>query len=145
MISTLILNAALAAGPSIAVTPDDVAATALRHETSRHDGAMVLCLQVDRHDPVAAVLAAAQGPGLTVVAGSQCELVMDTKSGSRHRASGRKALFIDVWGYRAGADGFVYVEVTYYHHGLWGGTRTLALRRISGTWFVQAVTPAAVS
>ena len=129
---------ALAVTAQPAAVPEDVAAAALRYATSGRSGEMVICIEVDGRDPSPPVLAAAQQSTLKVVPGSECTRVVDTKRGSRHVATNRKAVFVNVWGYRAGQEGYVYVEVTDFHHGLWGGSRTYALRRSpNGSWLVQ--------
>ncbi len=103
----------------------------------------IACMSVDGHDAPAPLIETVQArmgdTGLQLVSSSNCERIAEEDPGSRHRASGRPAMLVDVGRFRAHAADAGEVEYTAYHHRLFATYRTLEVRRIDGRWQVVKV------
>lgn len=127
---------------SVSATLAPIARAVLARAISRAPAlasAPVLCLSVDGHDAPAALVASLQAPQRAVVPQSQCVLVPDSDRGSYHRASGRPAMLLEVTAFRPTAPDAGTVELSAYHHRLWGDYKTLQVGIVDGRWQVVKV------
>jgi hypothetical protein len=114
--------------------PDDLARTVLLEEIGQLDGVragFVPCLSVDSMDVDASTLEAVRKVYPDVVPGSECQWL---KSGSVHKASGRKAMLVNVFGYKRSGE----IEFEARHHMKWATMKTLQVRRESSGWRIVA-------
>ena len=117
-----------------ASTPNDLAQTVLMEEIGQLDGVrmgFVPCLSVDSIDIDAQTLESLRRVYPNVVPGSECQWDM---SGSFHKASGRKAMLVNVFGYKRSGE----IELEARHHGKFGTMKTLQVRRESSGWIIVA-------
>jgi len=114
-----------------ASVPDDLARTVLLEELPLeegifHDG-FLACVAVDDRDANAKLLAALRDAHIDAVPASECQW---DPAGSYHRVSRRKALLVNVHGYkRAGT-----VEFETSHHMKYATRKTLEVARGSSGW-----------
>lgn len=84
-----------------AAVPDDLARTVLLEELPREEGiareGFLACVAVDSQDANANLLAALQDAHIEAVPASQCQW---ENTGSYHRTSKRKAMLVNVYGYK---------------------------------------------
>src|SRR5690242_12133770 len=123
--ASIVLGASADQAPSRAI-PEDIQIAAFRSEVSSHKD-LVLCLQASDADPPQAVLNATAADGKTVVAGSQCEEVLDVHKGSFHKASGKPAIFLRLGGYRQIDASHVELGFVSYRHGRSAESATISL------------------
>jgi hypothetical protein len=117
--------------------PEDVQIAAFKSEVPSHKKDFVLCLRVNESNPPPAVLSAVASDERTIVAGSECEEVMDVNKGSFHRASGRPAMFLSLSGFREVSASHAELGLVSYHHGLWAEGVKLFLERTASGWVVS--------
>ena len=113
--------------------PVDLARTVLLQEIPVTDGVaqagFLACVAIDSRDADAKTLRLLREARIDAVAASECQWVMGS-SGTFHRASGRKALLVDVHGYKR--QGTVQYEAR--HHGKFATMKTLEVARSSDGW-----------
>lgn len=129
VVSAVVLSACTAG------VPDDLARAVLVHELPSIDGianeGFLACVAVESHDVDTETLAALRAVHVEAVPASECQWVMDGR-GSYHRASKRKAMLVNVFGYeRAGT-----IELEARHHGKYATMRTLKVAHESSGWKV---------
>lgn len=98
-----------------------------------------LCLSVDGHDASQLVISAVARRPFTTVAGSHCQRIADSGTGSVLPKTGQPALLMEVARFRPSAKDAGTVEFSAYHHQMYGSYKTLEVRRIDGTWKVTRV------
>jgi hypothetical protein len=115
-----------------AEVPHDLARTVLMEELPRVDGiaqGLLACVAIESRDADSQTISALQNAGVAAVPVSECEWRMDDR-GSFHRSSGRKAMLVNVHGYkRIGT-----VELEARHHGRYATMKALEVTRGSGGW-----------
>ena len=96
----------------------------------------VLCLGIDGRDANAALVdAVARKPFITVPA-SHCRRIADSERGSVFPPSGQPALILEVSDFRPSAPDAGTVQVSAYHHQMYGSYKTLEVRHVDGAWQV---------
>lgn len=117
-----------------ASTPNDLAQVVLMEEIGQLDGVrmgFVPCISVDSLDVDARILESLRKVYPNVVPGSECHWDI---GGSIHRPSGRKAMLVNVFGYKRSGE----IELEARHHGKFGTMKTLQVRRESAGWRIVA-------
>jgi hypothetical protein len=128
---SLLIVGALLAGCTPRV-PADLALSVLVQELPNVDGikqGFLPCVAIESRDADAKTLAALRDAHIPAVAASDCQWEM-SGSGTFHRASGRKAMLVNVSGYtRSGT-----VEFEARHDGKYATFKTLQVQRGPAGW-----------
>ena len=123
-----------------AEVPMDVQELVFAEQLPDAPGDFVYCLAVDGEDVTPSVIARLQRPNLSLAGASECTQIIDPEvGGSRHVASGRRAMFYRLNNFSQDEENGATVEFESYHHGLsaWGGT--FLLQRESNVWRVTGM------
>jgi hypothetical protein len=122
------------ANACIAAVPPDLAGVVLKSQLSKLEGgdAFVFCISIDGKDPDEKTLKLIREMPRDVVAGSECTWLLDVSKGSYQNSTGRKAMLVDVFNYRATGE----VEFEARHHGKWTVMKTLKVRKEPSGWKV---------
>jgi len=114
-----------------AAVPDDLARTVLLEELPQEEGiareGFVACVAVDDQDANANLLAALRDAHIEAVPASECQW---ENSGSYHRVSKRKAMLVNVYGYKTAGT----VEFETRHHVKYATMKTLEVKREPASW-----------
>lgn len=117
-------------------TPPELAQVVLWKALEKIPADFVVCVSIDDHDAdVAALRSAIDRPVQTLVPASECEWVRDVSKGSYHRASGKKAVLLDIKSNPSRTE----VDVVARHSGLWGTTSKLKVSDDGGMWRILEV------
>jgi hypothetical protein len=111
-------------------TPAELSELVLRTEIPEIPEDFVVCVSVDERDATESLLSRLRSSTRVVVPASECEWVLDTTKGSFHRASGRKAMLVDVSANLHRDE----VEYVGRHHGMWAVRLTLKVKVDNGSW-----------
>ena len=111
--------------------PDELARTVLVQELPSVEGiageAFLACVAIDSRDADAEMLKVLRDANIDAVAGSECQWSL---GGSFHRASGRKAVLVNVYGYKRKGT----IEFEARHHGKYGTFKTFEVVRGPSGW-----------
>ena len=103
------------------------------------------CISVDGKDPQRMILDAIKSDGITTFdVASSCEFVAD-ESGSYHVGTKKKAMFVDVRILKILGYGKYLVNTSMYHHGLFGGSKELEIKKQGGKWVLTKMHRMSVS
>jgi len=138
MLSALILNLILAAVPAQRTgVPTDLIPLIINRAIADAPTDVVLCVEIDGHDPADKVLAILQRPGRVIVAASNCERVINVDRGSYERKTNRPAHFLSIANTLWESQSRVELQAEEYFNGKWGAHWTVRAHHVDGAWRID--------